>query len=80
MFHSYAFALLAQLSSEQDYVTWLCGAIARIPANWMLFVQLANYQKPQAAPSEGGWALLREAQLMTLSLPATGMAKVLRRN
>jgi len=39
-----------------------------------LYVQLAAYMKAQTAPSEGGWALLREAQLKTLSLPNTGMA------
>jgi sialate O-acetylesterase len=39
-----------------------------------LFVQLANYLPPQVKPSEGGWAELREAQLMALSLPNTGMA------
>jgi len=39
-----------------------------------LFVQLANYRGPQTKPSEGDWAYLREAQLMTLALPNTGMA------
>ena len=39
-----------------------------------LFVQLAAFTNPQKVPSEGGWALLREAQLKTLSLPNTGMA------
>jgi sialate O-acetylesterase len=39
-----------------------------------LFVQLANLNAAQTKPSEGGWALLREAQLMTLSLPNTAMA------
>ena len=39
-----------------------------------LFVQLANFQAVQKQPAEGGWAFLREAQLMTLSLPNTGMA------
>lgn len=39
-----------------------------------LFVQLASLGAPQVKPSEGGWALLREAQLMTLALPNTGMA------
>lgn len=39
-----------------------------------LFVQLANYTKVQTQPSEGGWALVREAQTATLSLPNTGMA------
>jgi sialate O-acetylesterase len=42
-----------------------------------LFVQLANLTAAQKMPSEGGWALLREAQLMTLSLPNTGMAVVI---
>ncbi len=39
-----------------------------------LFVQLPNYQKPKDEPSESNWALIREAQLKTLSLPNTGMA------
>jgi sialate O-acetylesterase len=39
-----------------------------------LFVQLANFLAPPAEPDEGGWAWLREAQTMALSLPATAMA------
>jgi len=39
-----------------------------------LFVQLANLNAAQTNPSEGGWAFVREAQLMTLALPNTGMA------
>lgn len=39
-----------------------------------LFVQLANYMKIKPSPSESDWALLREAQTMTLALPNTGMA------
>ncbi len=39
-----------------------------------LFVQLANYQKRNTEPVEDSWAELREAQLMTLKLPNTGMA------
>ncbi len=39
-----------------------------------LFVQLANYMEPQDVPSESNWALLREAQLHSLSVPNTGMA------
>lgn len=39
-----------------------------------LFVQLANIGKPQQSASEGGWAGQRESQLMTLSVPNTGMA------
>lgn len=42
-----------------------------------LFVQLANFTKRQTQPSEQGWAWLREAQLMTLSLPNTGMASAI---
>jgi sialate O-acetylesterase len=42
-----------------------------------LYVQLANYMKPQVQPSEGGWAYLREAQLKTLALPNTGMASTI---
>ena len=38
------------------------------------FVQLANFMAPVSDPVESGWAELREAQAMTLSLPATGMA------
>ena len=39
-----------------------------------LFVQLTNFQKPCDEPTESIWAELREAQLMTLRLPKTGMA------
>jgi sialate O-acetylesterase len=39
-----------------------------------LFVQLANYDEVNPEPVESDWAELREAQLMTLSVPNTGMA------
>src|SRR5208283_2110369 len=39
-----------------------------------LFVQLPNFMEAKSEPSESNWALLREAQLMALSLPNTGMA------
>ncbi len=39
-----------------------------------LFVQLANFKEVKEAPGESDWAELREAQLMTLELPNTGMA------
>ena len=39
-----------------------------------LFVQLPNFMETKQEPSESNWALLREAQLKTLSLPHTGMA------
>jgi len=42
-----------------------------------LFVQLANYRALQKNPSEAQtWPELREAQTMTLKLPATGMAVI----
>ncbi len=48
--------------------TWGQGAFP------FVFVQLANFRDRQAEPVESEWAELREAQLMTLSLPNTGMA------
>jgi sialate O-acetylesterase len=39
-----------------------------------LFVQLANYKDPVKEPGDAQWAELREAQLMALALPRTGMA------
>lgn len=42
-----------------------------------LFVQLANYMQPSSEPGESEWAELREAQLMTLHLPHTGMAVII---
>ncbi len=39
-----------------------------------LFVQLPNFMEAKSEPTESDWALLREAQLKTLSLPNTGMA------
>jgi len=42
-----------------------------------LYVQLANFMQPKDEPTESAWAELREAQLMTLSLPNTGMAVII---
>jgi sialate O-acetylesterase len=45
-----------------------------------LFVQLANFDadnQTPAEPTDDAWAELREAQLMTLSLPKTGMASAI---
>ena len=39
-----------------------------------LIVQLPNFMEAKDQPSESNWALLREAQLRTLSLPRTGLA------
>ena len=41
------------------------------------FVQLANYMARHAEPGDSNWALLREAQTMTLKLPKTGMAVII---
>lgn len=37
-------------------------------------VQLANFMKRDLEPTDPGWAQLREAQTMTLSVPNTGLA------
>jgi sialate O-acetylesterase len=42
-----------------------------------LFVQLANFMEAQSQPSESNWALLRESQLKSLSVPNTGMAVII---
>ncbi len=42
-----------------------------------LFVQLANFKQPSTVPGNSDWAELREAQLMTLSVPKTGMAVII---
>jgi len=42
-----------------------------------LFVQLANYMARAPEPADSNWALLREAQTMTLALPKTGMAVII---
>jgi sialate O-acetylesterase len=42
-----------------------------------LFVQLANWREIKPEPVESDWAELREAQLMTLDLPNTGMAVII---
>jgi len=44
------------------------------PEMGFYFVQLANFMQPRDQPAESEWAELREAQLMALSLPKTGMA------
>jgi len=42
-----------------------------------LFVQLANFMAAKPEPGDSAWAELREAQLMTLALPNTGMAVII---
>jgi sialate O-acetylesterase len=63
-----------------EYSTLFPALINDWRNNWnqgefsFLFVQLANYMETKNQPAESNWALLREAQLKTLSLPNTGMA------
>jgi len=42
-----------------------------------IFVQLANFMAIKPEPGQSAWAELREAQLMTLALPKTGMAVII---
>jgi sialate O-acetylesterase len=42
-----------------------------------LFVQLANFMAVEPEPVDSAWAELREAQLMALTLPNTGMAVII---
>jgi len=42
-----------------------------------IFVQLANFMEVKSEPGQSAWAELREAQLMTLALPKTGMAVII---
>jgi sialate O-acetylesterase len=42
-----------------------------------LFVQLANFMAVKEQPGDSSWAELREAQLMTLEQPNTGMAVII---
>ncbi|MEO7317517.1 MAG: sialate O-acetylesterase [Chthoniobacteraceae bacterium] len=55
---------------------WANGGLAgsELPDFPFLFVQLANFRPRFEQPTESQWAELREAQLMTLELPHTGMA------
>jgi sialate O-acetylesterase len=39
-----------------------------------LFVQLANYTEELPEPAKSNWAMLREAQLLTLTVPNTAMS------
>jgi len=63
-----------------EYRSLLPALIRNWRAKWnqgefpFLLVQLPNYMKANDQPTESNWALMREAQLKTLSLPHTGMA------
>ncbi|MBI5474876.1 MAG: sialate O-acetylesterase [Ignavibacteriae bacterium] len=69
----------ANASRAYQYRTLFPAMIADWRKHWgagdfpFYFVQLPNLKRGPE-PSKSGWAELREAQLMTLSLPNTGMA------
>jgi sialate O-acetylesterase len=64
----YQYRSLFPLLIEDWRVRWGVGYFP------FLYVQLANYMEKKTEPSESDWAELREAQLMTLKYPNTGMA------
>ncbi|MGL6161158.1 sialate O-acetylesterase [Microbulbifer sp.] len=63
-----------------EYATLFPALIRDWRDNWkqgdfpFLFVQLANFMPAKEEPSESNWAMLRESQHKTLSLPNTAMA------
>jgi sialate O-acetylesterase len=69
--------------NAKQYQTLFPTLIRDWRAHWnqgdfpFLYVQLAGYLEQQLQPSEGGWAELREAQFMALSLPKAGMASAI---
>jgi sialate O-acetylesterase len=66
--NGYQYRTLFPLLIEDWRVRWQLGYFP------FLYVQLANYMERKPDPSESDWAELREAQLMTLKYPNTGMA------
>jgi sialate O-acetylesterase len=64
----------------EQYRTLFPHMIKNWRADWgqgdfpFYYVQVANYMARKDDPADSGWAELREAQLMTLSLPKTGQA------
>lgn len=70
----------ANTSKPKDYRQLLPALITDWRNKWgegelpFLYVQLPNFMEVQYSPSESQWAELREAQLMALSVPNTGMA------
>jgi sialate O-acetylesterase len=68
------------VNNASEYDKLLPTLIADWRSKWkqpelpFLYVQLPNFQEVQYVPSESQWAILREAQMKTLSVPNTGMA------
>ncbi len=73
----------ANANRAYQYRTLFPAMIKDWRKNWgqgtfpFLFVQLANFMAVNNEPMESAWAELREAQLMTLNLPETGMAVII---
>jgi sialate O-acetylesterase len=65
---AYQYRSLFPLLIEDWRIRWQQGYFP------FLYVQLANYMERKAEPTESEWAELREAQLLTLRYPNTGMA------
>jgi sialate O-acetylesterase len=67
-------------SKAVEYRTLFPAMIADWREHWaqgnfpFIYVQLTSYQARQPEPAESNWAMLREAQLKTLSVPNTAMA------
>lgn len=72
----------AQEGKSYEYRTLFPALIKDWRSQWgqkklpFLYVQLPNFKEPVSEPGESAWAELREAQLMALSLPNTGMAVI----
>jgi len=70
----------ANASRAYQYRTLFPALIQSWRRHWQqsdlffMFVQLPNFRPAKPDPSESDWAELREAQLMALALPSTGMA------
>jgi sialate O-acetylesterase len=70
----------ANASTADKYQSIFSTLIADWRAHWklgnfpFLYVQLANFMEKKNEPTESDWALLRDAQLKTLSVPNTAMA------
>ena len=67
---AYQYRTLFPKMIEDWSVRWKAGYFP------FLFVQLANFEYGSEEPIESDWAELREAQLMTLDYPNTGMAVI----
>jgi sialate O-acetylesterase len=67
-------------SRPADYAPLFSAMIGDWRHKWnlgnfpFLYVQLANFMESSEFPVESDWALLREAQSLTLAVPNTGMA------